>query len=110
MRAFASQKGPGKGLPASGFAPERRESPEFPRAPRSSRSSPRPRPWDAYGGGVVAVVGGLAIVATQVSPGFCGKSGYPDCLLGVGLFAVVAFLLITTVKALWNGWLGLWGF
>ena len=24
MRAFASQKGPGKGLPASGFAPERR--------------------------------------------------------------------------------------
>ena len=39
MRAFASQKGPGKGLPASGFAPERRESPEFPRAPRSSRSS-----------------------------------------------------------------------
>jgi hypothetical protein len=51
-------------------------------------------------------VGGLAIVATQVSPGFCGKSGYPDCLLGVGLFAVVAFLLITTVKALWNGWLG----
>ena len=30
MRAFASQKGPGKGLPASGFAPERRESPEFP--------------------------------------------------------------------------------
>ena len=62
--------------------------------------------WDAYGGGIVAVVGGLAIVATQVSPGFCGKSGYPDCLLGVGLFAVVAFLLITTVKALWNGWLG----
>ena len=66
--------------------------------------------WDAYAGGVVAVVAGLAIVATQVSPGFCGKSGYPDCLLGVGLFAVVAFLLITTVKALWNGWLGLWGF
>ena len=32
MRAFTSQKGPGKGLPASGFAPERRESPEFPRA------------------------------------------------------------------------------
>ena len=62
--------------------------------------------WDAYGGGVVAVVGGLAIVATQVSPGFCGKSGYPDCLLGVGLFLVVAFILITTVKALWNGWLG----
>ena len=62
--------------------------------------------WDAYAGGVVAVVAGLAIVATQVSPGFCGKSGYPDCLLGVGLFAVVAFLLITTVKALWNGWLG----
>ena len=30
MRAFASQKGPGKGLPASGFAPERRESPKFP--------------------------------------------------------------------------------
>ena len=60
--------------------------------------------WDAYGGGIVAVVGGLAIVATQVSPGFCGKSGYPDCLLGVGLFAVVAFILITTVKALWNGW------
>ena len=28
MRAFASQKGPGKGLPASGFAPERRESPK----------------------------------------------------------------------------------
>ena len=24
MRAFTSQKGPGKGLPASGFAPERR--------------------------------------------------------------------------------------
>ena len=66
--------------------------------------------WDAYGGGIVAVVGGLAIVATQVSPGFCGKSGYPDCLLGVGLFAVVAFILITTVKALWNGWLGLWDF
>ena len=63
--------------------------------------------WDAYAGGVVAVVAGLAIVATQVSPGFCGKSGYPDCLLGVGLFAVVVFLLITTVKALWNG---LWGF
>ena len=62
--------------------------------------------WDAYAGGVVAVVAGLAIVATQVSPGFCGKSGYPDCLLGVGLFAVVVFLLITTVKALWNGWLG----
>ena len=62
--------------------------------------------WDAYAGGVVAVVAGLAIVATQVSPGFCGKSGYPDCLLGVGLFAVVAFILITTVKALWNGWLG----
>ena len=39
MRAFTSQKGPGKGLPASGFAPERRESPEFPRAPRSSRPS-----------------------------------------------------------------------
>ena len=58
--------------------------------------------WDAYAGGVVAVVAGLAIVATQVSPGFCGNSGYPDCLLGVGLFAVVAFLLITTVKALWN--------
>ncbi len=58
----------------------------------------------------VAVVAGLAIVATQVSPGFCGKSGYPDCLLGVGLFAVVVFLLITTVKALGNGWLGLWGF
>ena len=35
LRAFTSQKGPGKGLPASGFAPERRESPEFPRAPRS---------------------------------------------------------------------------
>ena len=34
MRAFTSQKGPGKGLPASGFAPERRESPEFPRAPQ----------------------------------------------------------------------------
>ena len=66
--------------------------------------------WDAYAGGVVAVVAGLAIVATQVSPGWCGASGYPDCLLGVGLFAVVAFLLITTVKALWNGWLGLWGF
>ena len=30
LRAFASQKGPGKGLPASGFAPERRESPKFP--------------------------------------------------------------------------------
>ena len=44
LRAFTSQKGPGKGLPASGFAPERRESPEFPRAPRSSRPSPRPRP------------------------------------------------------------------
>ena len=43
MKAFASQKGPGKGLPASGFAPETRESPEFPRAPRSSRPSPRPR-------------------------------------------------------------------
>ena len=66
--------------------------------------------WDAYGGGIVAVAGGLAIVATQVSPGWCGASGYPDCLLGVGLFAVVAFLLITTVKALWNGWLGLWDF
>ena len=39
LRAFTSQKGPGKGLPASGFAPERRESPEFPRAPRSSRPS-----------------------------------------------------------------------
>ena len=36
LRAFASQKGPGKGLPASGFAPETRESLEFPRAPRSS--------------------------------------------------------------------------
>ena len=36
MRAFASQKGPGKSLPASGFAPERRESPEFPpRPPRT---------------------------------------------------------------------------
>ena len=34
MRAFTSQIGPRKGLPASGFAPERRESPEFPRAPR----------------------------------------------------------------------------
>ena len=66
--------------------------------------------WDAYAGGVVAVVAGLAIVATQVSPGFCGKSGYPDCLLGVGFFSVVAFILITTVKALWNGWLGLWDF
>ena len=40
MRAFTSQKGPGKGLPASGFAPERRESPEFPRAPRSSQPLP----------------------------------------------------------------------
>ena len=40
MRAFMSQKGPGKGLPASGFAPERRESPEFPRAPRSSEPLP----------------------------------------------------------------------
>ena len=28
MRAFASQKGPGKGLPASGFAPETRIAPE----------------------------------------------------------------------------------
>ena len=27
MRAFTSQKGPGKGLPTSGFAPETRESP-----------------------------------------------------------------------------------
>ena len=62
--------------------------------------------WDAYAGGIVAVVAGLAIVATQVSPGWCGASGYPDCLLGVGLFAVVAFILITTVKALWNGWMG----
>ena len=26
LRAFTSQKGPGKGLPASGFAPERRNS------------------------------------------------------------------------------------
>ena len=66
--------------------------------------------WDAYGGGIVAVAAGLAIVATQVSPGWCGASGYPDCLLGVGLFSVVAFILITTVKALWNGWLGLWDF
>ena len=40
MRAFTSQKGPGKGLPASGFAPERRESPAFPRAPRSSQPLP----------------------------------------------------------------------
>ena len=40
LRAFTSQKGPGKGLPASGFAPERRESPEFPRAPRSSQPLP----------------------------------------------------------------------
>ena len=29
MRAFTSQKGPGKGLPASGFAPERRGLPSL---------------------------------------------------------------------------------
>ena len=32
--AFTSQKGPGKGLPASGFAPERRKAPDP--EPRSS--------------------------------------------------------------------------
>ena len=43
MRSFtASQRGPGKGLLASGFAPERRESPEFPPSP-SVLLSPSPR-------------------------------------------------------------------
>ena len=42
MRAFASQKGPGKGLPASGFAPETREKPRIPPSHNSTLPLPKP--------------------------------------------------------------------
>ena len=50
MRAFTSQKGPGKGLPASGFAPERRESPEFPCGGRRASGQTTARREDSSGG------------------------------------------------------------
>ena len=42
LRAFASQKGPGKGLPASGFAPETREKPRIPPSHNSTLPLPKP--------------------------------------------------------------------
>ena len=50
LRAFTSQKGPGKGLPASGFAPERRESPEFPGGGRRASGETTARREDSSGG------------------------------------------------------------
>jgi hypothetical protein len=52
---------------------------------------------DAHAGGIVAIVAGLAMVASQgASPKF------PDCLLAVGYLSVVVFILLTAIGAVWN--------
>ena len=57
---------------------------------------------DAHAGGIVAIVAGLAMVASQgASPKF------PDCLLAVGYLSVVAFIILTAIGAVWNWIVGL---
>ena len=57
---------------------------------------------DAHAGGIVAIVAGLAMVASQgASPKF------PDCLLAVGYLSVVVFIILTAIGAVWNWIVGL---
>jgi hypothetical protein len=57
---------------------------------------------DAHAGGIVAIVAGLAMVASQgASPKF------PDCLLAVGYLLVVVFIILTAIGAVWNWLVGL---
>ena len=53
---------------------------------------------DALGGGVVAVLCGLAMAKSQNEK----QKLLADCWLAAGCLAVVAFLLLTAVAALWN--------
>ena len=57
---------------------------------------------DAHAGGIVAIIAGLAMVASQgTSPKF------PDCLLAVGYLSVVVFIVLTAIGAVWNWIVGL---
>ena len=53
--------------------------------------------FDAYAGGIMALVGGVAMVASQ---GFYYEVG--DCLLALGYLALQMFILLTGVKWLWD--------
>ena len=53
---------------------------------------------DALGGGVVAVLCGLAMAKSQNEK----QKLLADCWLAAGCLAVMAFLLLTAVAALWN--------
>ena len=53
--------------------------------------------FDAYAGAITALVGGVAMIASQGSYHSLG-----DCLLSVGYLSLLAFIVLTAVKWLWD--------